>query len=981
MSQTWNQRKHRLKQLLQQPVQNETGSSEDEFDQEDADGMALDRLLHGHNIIGPTARTKEIEALKFGDNDLNALGTLEQGQFGVIDVVSYRHSKGRNKTLYVRKTISKAFALRTRHQNSPSTERLLLLLAHRTNTPWVPHLIAAFHTTTHLSLVIPYAPLGSLWELFSSSPLFPVRIREEELKWWIPQVICAIAWCHEQGYAHRDVKPHNFVVTEDKRLMILDFGSAAPVDRIGEGGRRMLSKEQCQVPVGTCDYVSPEILKAHEAALVRLELEEEGEDNSSRYSSRNGSIRGSLRRMPSMASLVRREDEIYGIETDWWSMGAMLYELAYGVAPFFADDIGRTYVKIMDFKRSLRFGPDMDEEVSAELRDLLRRVLTDAEFRIGTRRGLEEFKEHRWLKGLDWDNLHQASPPDVLHLPQFIYSDQNQDTSFGDGDVDDLSKAQSSHSQGFAFSAFFQSSYTTVPTRASFSASEQPADPEDVEADENPAGVTPFQDRKQTMAWSSPGLSVLHSRSRSISSNDNPATAWIGFSWGPRMDAFTIETANGSPTAMSMATPKPRRNSRMFLSPADMSEAPMATPMSDAKRYHGTPFRTPAPVSTPGTFRTPFRTPYQTQTLPAFGHGGGNGGFYTPNPRLATPGPGGIATVTGTARRRPLSDRQAMAKLVDCVGMSARKRVEESGRKCRILNAGTTPASIGVGRGAGTAKTGFDLKRFASGVDFTSSLAGEGSVQGDRERVGPMTGSKKSTSGKKLRFAVEDDGTGKPDKSDYADYSSLAFSDVNTPRAASRGRSAERSLEEDTEGELFFQSSPSQSRSQISRQSRSRSLSQSFSLEQTESGQETEGDTDLETTTTTSVPPSPSPSPRPGSAASGTLLSGFGGMSGGGWGGYGRSGTPTLTLTFFGKNGRERPPAASTTMRSSRSQSQPDETVTTTTSEALRRSLSSTASYTSVLDAPLDEMGEKHARMMREITRLEERLRSIREDQ
>lgn len=110
----------------------------------------------------------------------------------------------------------------------------------------------------------------------------------------------------------RDIKPHNFVLTPDAHVLLIDFGSAAPL----EDGR--LPKKYCLVPCGTCDYISPEILNAHERALVALEMED-----------------------------TQDEPYGYGFETDWWSLGAMLYEMVYGVAPFFATDIGKTYLRII----------------------------------------------------------------------------------------------------------------------------------------------------------------------------------------------------------------------------------------------------------------------------------------------------------------------------------------------------------------------------------------------------------------------------------------------------------------------------------------------------------------------------------------------------------------------------------------------------------------------------------------------------------
>lgn len=220
----------------------------------------------------------------------------------------------------MRKSIEKAFALRAREQCSPQTERDILLRATVTDSPWAPHLLAAYQMPTHLHLVMDYAEGGNLWDILESSP-HDGRILESDLKWWAPQVVSAIHWCHEQGFAHRDVKPHNFVLTREAHLLMIDFGSAAPLLP-----SRRLAKKHCLVPCGTCDYISPEILKAHEAALVALEMEDEDD----------------------FIPEVEQNPEGYGLETDWWSLGAMMYEMVYGVAPFFANEIRHTYQRIIN---------------------------------------------------------------------------------------------------------------------------------------------------------------------------------------------------------------------------------------------------------------------------------------------------------------------------------------------------------------------------------------------------------------------------------------------------------------------------------------------------------------------------------------------------------------------------------------------------------------------------------------------------------
>lgn len=185
-----------------------------------------------------------------------------------------------------------------------------------------------------------YAEGGSLWDVLESSPLGG-RVAEEDMAWWAPQVVGAVGWVHAQGFVHRDIKPHNFVLTPDAHLLLIDFGSAAPL----VGPERRVPKRNCLVPCGTCDYIAPEILQAHEQALVDLEMEFSADDRDAAESDDDGRRGAGAREGRREA----REDEYgYGFEVDWWSAGAMLYEMVYGVAPFFAPDIRGTYLRIVE---------------------------------------------------------------------------------------------------------------------------------------------------------------------------------------------------------------------------------------------------------------------------------------------------------------------------------------------------------------------------------------------------------------------------------------------------------------------------------------------------------------------------------------------------------------------------------------------------------------------------------------------------------
>lgn len=175
--------------------------------------------------------------LRFSDKDLNSLGNLASGQFGTVKPYTFYlrlliiDSRANQVELvnckldgrvYVRKLVTKKMALRSKEvhslllllllsfaeqcfqQFSPQLEKQILLLALKEKTVWVPYMLCAYQCSTNLNIVMEYAEGGSLWDVIESSPSNG-RISIQDLRWWIPQCVSAVHWCHSQGFVHRFV--------------------------------------------------------------------------------------------------------------------------------------------------------------------------------------------------------------------------------------------------------------------------------------------------------------------------------------------------------------------------------------------------------------------------------------------------------------------------------------------------------------------------------------------------------------------------------------------------------------------------------------------------------------------------------------------------------------------------------------------------------------------------------------------------------
>ncbi|KAG6448737.1 hypothetical protein O3G_MSEX005684 [Manduca sexta] len=91
----------------------------------------------------------------------------------------------------------------------------------------------------------------------------------------------------------------------------------------------------------------------------------------------------------------------YGMSVDWWSLGILLFEMSAGHPPFFASDPMRIYEKIVAGKYRC------PGHFSIELKDLIGHILqVDVTRRYGNLKdGVLDFKNHKWFKEIDWDNL------------------------------------------------------------------------------------------------------------------------------------------------------------------------------------------------------------------------------------------------------------------------------------------------------------------------------------------------------------------------------------------------------------------------------------------------------------------------------------------------------------------------------------------------------------------------------------------------
>ncbi|XP_074105659.1 ribosomal protein S6 kinase beta-1 [Cotesia typhae] len=284
---------------------------------------------------------------KVGPKDFELCKILGEGGYGKVFQV--RKVSGKDKgSIFAMKVLCKASIIRNQKDTAHTKAERNILEA--VKHPFIVNLIYAFQTGGKLYLILEYLCGGELFTYLDREGIF----LEDTACFYLSEIILALQHLHKLGIIYRDLKPENILLDREGHVKLTDFGLCK--EHIQEG---TVTHTFC----GTIEYMAPEIL------------------------TRSG----------------------HGKAVDWWSLGALMYDMLTGMPPFTADDRKKTIEKILKGKLAL------PQYLTPDARDLIRKLLKrQVPQRLGSGpEDAEQIMNHNFFKHISWQDVisRKLEPP------------------------------------------------------------------------------------------------------------------------------------------------------------------------------------------------------------------------------------------------------------------------------------------------------------------------------------------------------------------------------------------------------------------------------------------------------------------------------------------------------------------------------------------------------------------------------------------
>ena len=352
---------------------------------EDEAAKIKEEILHKE---GENLRKKRKKISIF---DFEPLKIIGKGAFGEVRVCRYIP----NNTIVAIKKMKKEEMHKKNQVLHVRAERDVLSEA---KNEWIVDLKFSFQDQNYLYLGMEFLPGGDLMSLLMARDILP----EQEAKFYAAEIVMAIESVHKLDCIHRDLKPDNVLIDSDGHIKLSDFGLTKKLDikLIDNNLQNELRN------FGNNNYGSNS-----NSRFKNLSYAQQFSQFKSMKSKKRRAFAYSTVGTPDYIAPEVIRQKGYGQEIDWWSLGVIMFEMMIGYPPFFSESSTETCKKILDWKNTLNIRPEAN--ISKEAEDILRKLITDPENRLGVN-GAEEIKSHPFFKGIDWNHIKETLIPPFI---------------------------------------------------------------------------------------------------------------------------------------------------------------------------------------------------------------------------------------------------------------------------------------------------------------------------------------------------------------------------------------------------------------------------------------------------------------------------------------------------------------------------------------------------------------------------------------